>query len=180
MTSVETQPFLRSAAFLERTLRVIFGVVFVAGGVVAAWTVLDPQAFGQTLAGNVGYAVDPLRDWQSYALAGLVLAQIGIWGAVVWQGRQMFAALRTSDFMSATRAARMAARLLWIMLVWGITAHAFGTVIATWHFPEGQRALGISVGSAEISTILAALLATFTAHAFVLGAALWQDHREVI
>ncbi|WP_425090705.1 hypothetical protein [Tropicimonas sp. S265A] len=178
--SVETQPFLRSAALLERALRVIFGVVLLSGGVVAVWMIVDTPALGQMLAGNIGYGMAELRDWQSHGLAALVLVQIGIWAAVVWQGRQIFAALGTPDLVAATRAARIAARLLWIMLIWGVLAHALGSVVATWHFPDGQRALAISVGSAEISTIIAALLATFTAHAFVLGAALWQDHREVI
>jgi len=109
-----------------------------------------------------------------------VLLHIGIWGSVTWYGRQIFSALLVEDVQAASIASRKTAWLLWAMLIWGIVANTLGPLVATWHLPDGQRALAIGFGSAQISTVLAALLATFTSHAFVLGAALWQDHQRVI
>lgn len=180
MMDVETKSLLRSAKLVSQVLLwICVFLVAVALGLLI-WLIMDLPQTGQSLAASVGYGDDALKDWQAYALGTIVMVQIGIWGAVVWQGRQIFIALTAGAVQTASRAARKSARLLWIMLIWGIAAHALGTVIATWHFPEGQRALGVTLGSAEISTLFAALLATFTSHAFVLGAALWEDHQEVI
>lgn len=180
MITMETNAVKRSAHLLGKVLLLIFIALLTAIIVLLVWVILDLPQIGQTLALNIGYGGDALRGWQGFALAMILLVQIGIWAAAVWQGRQIFTALGTGALNNASVAAGKAARLLWVMLIWGIVAHMLGTVIATWHFPEGTRALRISLGSTQISTAFAALLATFTSHAFVLGAALWQDHNEVI
>ena len=180
MTEIQTTPVLRSAKVLEHALSLIFSGLLIGCAVMLLWMVFDLSEVGETIAQSVGYPSGTLSHQQSFALCGLVLVQLVIWMTVVWQGREIFAALGLGDVRSASIAASQTARVLWIMLFWGIVAHALGTVIATCNFPEGQRSLSISIGSAEISTVFAALLASFTSHAFVLGAALWQDHVEVI
>lgn len=180
MNKIETKAFLRTVYVIDRTLLLIFASLIIVIGLLIFWMVGDLQEMGQALASAVGYGSEALRSWQSYTLATLSLVQIGIWMAVVWYGRHIFVALKNGDINEASIAAGRTAKLLWVMLIWSIITHMLGTVVSTWHFPEGQRALGISLGSAQISTLLAALLATFTSHAFVLGAELWQDHQEVI
>lgn len=176
----EIEPVIRSASLLGHTLLVILVVLVAAVAVVIIWLAVDPQLVGRTLSAGVGYESDALRSWQNLALTLILLIQIGIWIAVVYRGRQIFIALTKLIPDDASIAAGKTARLLWILLVWGIVGHMVATVVATWHFPAGTRALGVTLGSAEISTTLAALLATFSSRAFVLGAALWQDHQEVI
>ncbi|MGC1494546.1 MAG: hypothetical protein WA790_01965 [Sulfitobacter sp.] len=180
MTNLETSETLRSAHVLGQALLLIFGVLLASIVMLVVWMAVDLPQIGQILAANVGYGDDALRVWQGIALGAVLLVQMGIWAAAVWRGRKIFTALGAGELNDASTAAAMTARLLWIMLIWGILAHILGTVIATWHFAEGTRALGIALGVNQISTTFAALLATFASRAFVLGAALWQDHREVI
>lgn len=180
MTHIETKPLLRSAKTLELILSLILAALLIAAGGLVIWLILDLSGTGQTLAANVGYGNALLRSWQCYALGLILLAQIAIWCVLIWRGREIFTALCEENVRMASISAAQTARVLWIMLVWGIFAHSLGVLITTWHFPEGERALSIAVGSAQISTVFAALLATFTSKAFVLGAELWQDHREVI
>jgi flagellar basal body-associated protein FliL len=180
MIKVETKHILRSATFLERALLLILLALLTAAVILIAWLGTDLQQAGKWFASSLGYEGAAQQAWQSSALGAVALTQITIWGIVVWYGKQIFTAIKAEDMQTASTSAGTVARLLWIMLIWGIVAQTLGTLIATWHFPEGQRALSISFGSPQISTVIAALLATFTSQAFVLGAALWQDHQEVI
>jgi len=109
-----------------------------------------------------------------------VLAQIGILAGVIRAARAMFKALSASQPASAAHNARIVAAWLWALFLWSVAAGALGSLISTWHYPAGERALAIQFGSAQITTIVAALMASFLARAFALGAELWQDHREII
>ena len=180
MIKYETQSVVRSANLLGLVLLLVLVTLLAAVVALVIWLFVDLPQVGQTLAAGVGYASDTLKSWQSFGLAMILLVQISIWIAVIYRGRQIFTALTEVALNDASTAAGQTARLLWILLVWGIVGHMLATVVATWHFPEGTRALGVDVGSTEISTLIAALLATFTSRAFVLGAALWQDHQGVV
>lgn len=180
MIQIETQPILRSARVMRLALVLIFAGLVVTAGVMGIWLVTDLDRMGLSLAELTGHGSAALLPWQSVALGAILLAHIGIWAAVVWRGQKIFAALLIEDVQAAGLAAAQTAQLLWVMLIWGIVANTLAALVATWQFPEGQRVFAIGLGSAEVSTILAALLATFTSRAFVLGAALWQDHKEVI
>jgi hypothetical protein len=180
MLDNEIQPLFRSAKLLGHFLLLILVVLVLSAAVIIGFLLLDLQGTGQYLMASVGYDAATPRAWQSYSLGTLILVQIGIWVMVVLSGRSIFTALKAADAKGASVAANKAARFLWFMLVWGILAHMLGTIIATWHFPAGQNALSINFGSSQISTAFAALLATFSSQAFSLGAALWQDHKEVI
>ncbi|MEL7184127.1 MAG: hypothetical protein AAFY65_06210 [Pseudomonadota bacterium] len=180
MSLVETKPVLRSAQVMRFVLLVIFGGICVIAAGLQGLLISDHAALGRALADMAGYDVVAPRLWQSGALVLITLLHLAIWAAIAWRGQGMFDALLDADMAQASDAARRVARLLWAMLIWGILSHMLVSLVATWHFPPGQRALAVGVGSAQISTVMAALLATFTSHAFVLGAALWQDHREVI
>lgn len=179
MMTLETGAFLRSADVLRRILSALLVLLIAAGVFVLWWLMLDPAGAGRWLARAAGYD-DGLAPLQGAALGGVLLAQIGVWIAVVWQARTVFEGLLRADAVAASAAARRLAWFLWAMLLWGIVSHALASVITTWHYPVGTRTLAISIGTGQITTLLAALLAGFTSHAFALGAALWQDHREVI
>lgn len=180
MMEIKTKYMLRSATLLEQALLLILLALLIAAVVLVAWLGTDLQQAGKWLASGVGYEGAAQRGWQSSALGAIALVQICIWGIVVWYGKQIFTAIKAEDMQTASTSAGTVAKFLWIMLIWGIAADTLGTIITTWHFPEGQRALSIGLGSSQISTAIAALLAAFTSQAFVLGAALWQDHQKVI
>lgn len=80
----------------------------------------------------------------------------------------------------AARVARRFAAWLWVALIWGIAAQMLASGISTWNFAEGERMVAFQLSAAQITTVLAALMAAVLAHAFALGAELWQDHREIV
>lgn len=180
MTNVDPDPLFRSAKLLSYLLSFMLAVIVsvVATGLFVL--LIDAPGLGAYLASLIGYSDVSLRPWQVLVLSALVLIQLSIWTAILYNGRRVFGSLQVADVITAAYHARVAARLLWLMLFWGILAHTLSVLAITWHFPVGQRALGISFGTSEVSTAFAALLASFTSQAFVMGAALWQDHREVI
>ncbi|WP_208353455.1 hypothetical protein [Pseudaestuariivita rosea] len=164
---------------------ILFAALCVLGASAAgliAMLILDTEGTGRFLIIAAGYEQVIPRPWQSGALTGIVLSQIAVWALVVTCARMIFTALTEADVHRAGRAATLTARWLWLwlMLVWGILAFALATAVASWHFPPGERSIAINVGTPQISTAFAALLATFISRAFVLGAELWQDHQEVI
>ncbi|MGJ8624117.1 MAG: hypothetical protein ACSHW1_15265 [Yoonia sp.] len=180
MTLIETMPLLRSARLMRHALLLILATLIAAAAILVVRLITDLPQTGSSLATVAGYGSEGLRTWQSAALGAILLLHMAIWGGVAWCGRQIFSALLVEDVQAASIAARKTASLLWIMLIWGIATNTLGPIVATWHFIEGQRVLAVGFGSAQVSTMLAALLATFISHAFVLGAALWQDHQRVI
>ena len=180
MMNIEAASLLRSARLMRQALLAILAALVAVAFAVLAWVVVDLNQIGTTLAEIAGYDSLTPRRWQSFALSMIVLIHLAIWAGVAWTGQKIFAALLVEDVPAASDAAAALARLLWVMLAWGIIGNTLVPLLATWHFPEGQRTLVIGLGSAQVSTILAALLATFTSHAFVLGAALWQDHKAMI
>lgn len=178
--TLETGPLLRSAGVMRLILLLIFGGMMIGGAFLLVWLALDLPQAGMMLMTLAGFEETVPRHWQSLALGAIVLLHVAIWCGVLWRGQQVFAALLATDVTQASVAARQMAVLLWAMLIWGVLTNTLVPLVATWHFPPGQRMLAFGLGSAQISTVLAAVLATFTSHAFVLGAALWQDHKEVI
>ena len=180
MNTLETRPLLRSARALHIFLCALTLLATGATLGFAAWVLLDLPRAGMVLAETVGFAEGGTRAWQGVALGALALVYLGLLTVLIYRGQQIFKSLLREDVLGASTAARQAARLLWILLVWGVAARMAGSVVATWHYPVGERSLSLSLGSTEVSTLFAALLASFIAHAFGLGAALWDDHKEVI
>lgn len=139
-----------------------------------------PLEIGQTLARQAGYGAVPLVLWQAWALMAVVAVHLGVWIALLVIARGLFKELAQGNPQTAVRSARMVAYLLWVMLFWGVISQPIASVAATWGYPDGERALSIAFGTPQISVAFAALIASFMAHAFALGAELWQDHQEVV
>ncbi|MEM9797041.1 MAG: hypothetical protein AAF919_11150 [Pseudomonadota bacterium] len=178
---IDTSDLRRSARWLAGLVVVLQGALALGLLALLAWLANAPLAAGGWLAGAVGYPPgDGMQVWQAVALTGIAAVQLGLWIGVAGEMRGIFRALAWGDPTGAALAARRMARLLWIVLAWDIVGHAAATGLASWHYPDGTRAIGISLGSSQLSTALAALLAAFTARALALGAELWRDHREVI
>lgn len=148
------------------------------GLVVAA--MMNSGGLGMTLADMAGFGSGPLKTWQNLGLTGVVAVHIGVWIVLFILAGRVFGHLAEGDADAAAGMARRLSYWLWGMLIWGIVSQMVVSVVATWGFGEGQRALSIGLGTAQISIALSALIAGFMARAFALGAELWRDHREVV
>ncbi|WP_298433751.1 hypothetical protein [uncultured Jannaschia sp.] len=177
---IDTTGLQRSARTLTLVLTGVQAFLVAGIFVLVAAAANTPMVLGHWLAGLAGANPEGMATWQAMALALLVAGQLGLWLGAAGAMRQTFAALGWLDPAGASLAARRAARWLWSVLIVGVLAHMAATGIATWHYPEGERMLGISLGSSQVSTALAALLAAFMARAFSLGADLWRDNRGMI
>ena len=155
----------------------LLAALALAGLVVSA---IAPVSVAQGLARQAGFGGAVLEAWQAWTLIGVGVVHAGVWLALLAVARAMFRMIVAGDPKAAAGKARTLALLLWAMLIWGVFSQMIASVAATWGFPEGERTLSIAFGTPQISVAFAALIASFLAHAFALGAELWQDHREVI
>lgn len=180
MKTVDPTMVMAAARRLTVVLSLALSLLFALASVFVAWLLIDAVSIGRVLADATGFPVAEPRIGQSAALCALVLVQLGILSGAAWAARAMFGALSRGEPVAAARDARSVAAWLWVLLIWGVAAGALGSLIATWYYPAGQHALAVQLGSAQATTIIAALMASFLARAFALGAELWQDHREII
>lgn len=139
-----------------------------------------PASMGETLARLSGFSTGPMQAWQNSALLGVAAIHLVVWIALLGTLGRVFGYLADGKPETAGRAALTLSYLLWAMLAWGLISQMLVSTVATWGFPEGERAVHLGVGAQQISIALSALIAGFMARAFALGAELWRDHREVV
>lgn len=180
MTQIDPSATLASARRYAGWLLAASWLLALLAAALVVFAVVDSVALGRALSAASGFGTDSPRPWQGLVLAAVFLLQIGIWGGVVVSARRTFVHLAEGQPTAAASAAKQVACWLWLQLFWGLAAHALSSGIATWYFAEGARTIAISFGSAQITTALAALMASFLARAVALGAELWQDHREIV
>ncbi|MEM8854767.1 MAG: hypothetical protein AAGD34_13780 [Pseudomonadota bacterium] len=159
-----------------------FGVVLfsAATAALAIGAITAPTGTGESLATMGGFSTGPMEGWQNGALVGIAAIHLAIWIALFLTARRMFSTLADGDAEIAGAAARTLSNWLWAMLAWGLISQVLVGLVATWGFPEGERSVGLGIGTTEISLALSALIAGLMARAFAFGAELWRDHREVI
>jgi len=157
----------------ERTLVIVLACVLLAG-------VIDVVGFGSKLALFGDYPEADLRTWQSWALVLLVCIHLCLWIKLLRTAGTLFRQIAQETPAFASRSAQIMAHVLWGLLVWGLLSQILASLAVTWHFPQGQRSIGIGFGTPQLTVIFAALIAGFMAKAFALGAALWKDHKEVV
>ena len=177
---VDPTKAMRSARRLAQILTV--GSAILAIGAIVSF-LLGLQDLGETgaaLAAKAGFEGAPIVLGQTLLLMLIAAIHVGVWIALLMVARHLFLQISDGNPKGASVNARRVAYLLWGMFVWGLLSQAFVSVTATWGYPEGERTLSIAFGSAQISIAFAAVVASFLAHAFVLGAELWEDHQEVI
>lgn len=141
---------------------------------------MNPLEIGDGLAKHAGFGAVALSSWQAWTLIAIVGVHLIFWIALLALARRLFKQLADGAPAEAAHGARVVAYLLWGMLLWGIVSQGLASVVATWGYPEGERSLSIAFGTPQISIAFSALVASFMAHAFALGAELWRDHQEVI
>lgn len=173
----------RTLAAARRLEIVMTGAIVVLvgfAGIALVASAVSPIELAESIADRGGYSAAPLALWQSWALIAIMAAHLALWLALLVVARRLFRQLRNGDPGAAVRSAQTVSYLLWAMLVWGIAAQAIASVAATWGYPEGSRVLSIAFGTPQVSVAFSALIASFMAQAFALGAELWQDHQAVI
>ena len=180
MTPIDPMAVMTAARRVSVVLGMALSLAFAIGAVVLCWLVVDMAGLGRNLAGASGYSIGAPDTWQSLMLAAVYLLHLGVWGGVMASARTMFKALAAGDPSMAARRARRFAVWLWMALIWGVAAQMLTSGIATWNFAQGARMVAFQPSAAQITTALAALMAAVLAHAFALGAELWQDHREIV
>ena len=140
----------------------------------------SPLAVGDFLAQQAGYGEVPLSPLQAWGIIAIVAVHVMLWACLLMLARKLFRHMVLASPTEVARCARKAGYVLWIMVFWGIASQGLASVTSTRGYQEGQRVLSICIGMPQVSLAFSALMAGFMAHAFTLGAALWEDHREVI
>ncbi|MEM6481951.1 MAG: hypothetical protein AAF922_02805 [Pseudomonadota bacterium] len=177
---LDTKTFTASARRVQTVMTLclaLFATLFLAlilGGLI------KPHDVGALIAEFAGFEGENRARWQDAGLIAVVALNLAIWTVLVFYARQVFAHLATGVPDAAAYAARRLSYWIWIMLAWGLLSQALTSLLATWGYPEGQRAIAIGLGIPQISTVLAALVTGFMAQTFAFGAELWRDHQEVV
>ncbi|MEM9715705.1 MAG: hypothetical protein AAF826_04230 [Pseudomonadota bacterium] len=178
--NIETWPVMRRAKVLERILTGLMIFIGIGATTLIGSLVFDVDGLTVFYTETLGYAGASLLEWQLISLTCVALVHLGILIAAAWHARNVFGFLARADLEQSARSSGKVATMLWAVLVYSIFAHTLGVLIVTWEFPEGQRALSLTLGSLHISALIAALIASLFAQALSLGAELWRDHNEVI
>jgi len=170
------------AAAYRLEILMTLGLVVLLGlaGILMVASAVSPMELAKSIAQWGDYETALLSLVQSWALIGVVAVHLVLWFALLVVARGLFRQLRMGGVASAARSARIVAYLLWAILIWGLASQAIASVAATLGYPEGERVLSIAFGTPQIYVVFSALIASFMAQAFALGAELWQDHQEVI
>lgn len=156
------------------------GIFLVALAFVLLAGLFDAVGFGEKLARFGGYEGVTLVLWQGWALTAIVCVHLCLWMILFRTAGLVFRQIAQETPAFASQSARLMARLLWGLLIWGLVSQILASLAVTWHFPQGQRSIGIGFGTPQLTVVFAALMASFMARAFALGAELWQDHKEMV
>lgn len=177
---VDTERMLAAARRFEVAMTAGIGLLAAFGLVGIAVSVVAPTAVAEALVRQGSFGETTLSAGQAWVLIGVVAIHVGFWIALLDVARGVFRQLSQGNPQAAATRARVLALLLWGMLAWCLVSQMITSAAATWGLPDGERTLSIAFGTPQISLAFAALIASFLAHGFALGAELWQDHREVI
>jgi hypothetical protein len=178
---VDAERTLAAARRLEVAMTAGLGLLAAFGLLGVAISVAAPISGGRGCWCVKGsYGENTLSAGQAWVVIGVVAIHVGFWIALLDLAGGVFRQLSRGNPKAAARRARVLALLLWGMLAWGLVSQMITSAAATWGFPVGERTISIAFGTTQISVAFAALIASFLAHGFALGAELWQDHWEVI
>jgi hypothetical protein len=179
MIEVTYEPLRRIARRFHLGFRAAWGLALALAVALVGAMLLRPEATGAWLAGLTGHPLVP-RPWQGLALAGIALGALGTYAATFAAATRVCHLMARGDLAAAGPAARRLSHWLWGVLALSVAANTLAVLVVTAHAGPGQRALSFAIGSPQVSIAVAAAIAAFLAHALTLGAALWQDHREIV
>ncbi len=181
MTStIDATPTMAAARRLQQVMTVGMGLLLAVALVALFLSAQAPIDVARNIVQQGGYASAPLEAWQAWTLIAIGAVHGLVWFALLAKARSLFRHLSSGHLRAAASTARTMARLLWGLLAWGLFSQLIASATATWTLPQGERVLSIALGTPQVSVAFSALIASFLAHAFVLGAELWDDHKEVI
>lgn len=177
-TSIDT--LVRSAKQTARWLRIGSLLLSLLAILAILLSLLAPKILTAFLVDESTYGEITLTNWQLGGLLIITLSQLLLWILALESTRSSFLAIVVDQTTTGLRSIARAANYVWIGLIWSIVAQMPFSVITTWGFPEGERLLTIGLGWTQISMLLVALLISFYSRLLVLGAALWQDYKEIV
>lgn len=165
-----------SAGLLQALLFLLLGVGIAA--IVVA--IGSPNTIEELLIGKTLYEGAELSALQLSVLMMLTLSQLLLWGVAVNSTRMSFAQIASDRAAEAANSAARAAKYLWVGLAWSVLAQMPFSVIATWHYPVGERILAVELDWLHFAMLFVALIIGFYSRLIRLGAELWQDHKEIV
>ena len=177
---INAAPVLNSARRMRHVMTVGLAVIGAGAAALGLFALVDPAGMTTELARLAGAADAPVMRWQGWALCAIVTVHLAVWALLLWMARGLFDHLAAGDPAAAGQSARRISHLLWAMLLWGVISQMLVSGVVPWGNPVGSRSISIALGPTQGYVVLSALIASFLARAFALGAELWQDHREVI
>jgi hypothetical protein len=177
---IDTKSTVAAARNLQFVMFAFAGISLLALACVLLTGLFDAVGFGEKLARFGGYEGVTLVLWQGWAVTATVCVHLCLWMILFRTAGMVFRQIAQEAPAFASQSARLMSRLLWGLLIWGLLSQILASLAVTWHFPEGQRSIGIGFGTPQLTVAFAALIASFMARGFALGVELWLDHKEML
>lgn len=180
MKSIDPEPLRAAVRRFQRGFRTAFLVTLGIAAAMIVALLTRPAWIGGVLSEATGYPLMSPRLWQSTALVVIGLVTLGTYAVVFQTATGVCRMLVQGELGKAAGAVRRLSNWLWVLLGLSVLANTLSVLVATAHAGPGQRALSIAIGSPQVAFAIAALIAMFLARVFVMGAALWNDHNEIV
>lgn len=177
---IDTRNFTASARRIQTAMTICLALFASLALALLFGGLWRPDDVGGFISDLAGYPSESRAGWQNTGLIAVLALSLALWVRLIQTARRVFAFLADGMPDAAARAAQSLALWLWIMLAWGLLSQILTSLLATWGFADGERAIALGLGIPQISTLLAALVTGFMARTFAFGAELWRDHQEVV
>lgn len=177
---INPDPLRRSARRFQLGFRVALLISLLAAALLLIAFFTSPGWVGSALSRAAGVPLAAPRPWQSSALLAITLLILAIYAAIFHRAAMLCRMLVQGDPARAAIAAGRLSNWLWALFGMSLMSNTAAVLVATAHAGPGGHVLSIAFGSPQIAIAIAALIAAFLAQAFMLGAALWQDHQEIV
>ncbi|MEQ9814765.1 MAG: hypothetical protein RLO50_18455 [Azospirillaceae bacterium] len=181
-----TDPFVRLRRLSRRMRQAVILVgLLIALGIAGflSLAIVDPATFeagvARGLAAGVPLAPTP---WAIAVTVLLMAVQAGVLLTALWCTSRMFGALTEAEPLSET-AARWMTRASLAFLATAVTPvvlHPLTVLALTMANPPGQRALSISLGSADLLALLVAGIMFMTGRVLAVAAEIRADQRAFV
>ena len=143
------------AGFMKWAVTAAALILLAAAALVALGIVIPDVAefFGEPAIdiGGKQYLIRDLETVQRFIFAMISTIALVILVAISWQVRQLFSRFSQMDFFSAATLSHILSlgRLLVALGAYDFLSTPVASVLMSWHFPAGQRALSISIEGGE-------------------------------
>ena len=180
MKDIDITLLQNSARRFQIGFQMAYVLTLTIGAAIFVALLSKPDWIGSALAEAARTSLPTPQIWQSAALAAIAFVVLGTYAAVFKTVTHVCAMLVQGEPGIAASQAKRLSNWLWCLLGVSILAQTLAVLVATFHAGSGERTLSIALGGPQITFAIAALTAACLARAFSLGAALWQDHCDIV